>query len=172
MTDSHRTIEARPAGEADLVHLRRALALALEAERRGDLPVGAVVTLAGEVIAEAGNGVLVPAYHPGRHAETEAMARVPVALWPRAREMTCYTTLEPCLMCAGSLLLHGVGRVVFGSTDAEGGAGPVLAHLPRYYAGGRGTPRWAGPVAPEACDPLFDRARARFDSLPCGRDHF
>ncbi|HYE14256.1 MAG TPA: nucleoside deaminase [Pyrinomonadaceae bacterium] len=156
----------------DLEHVNRAVRFALEAEAAGNLPIGAVITLGGEVVAGAGNAVLAPVYHPGRHAEIEALRLVPPALWPRAREMTCYTTLEPCVMCMGALLLHGVGRVVFGSTDAEGGAGPVLAHLPRYYAGGRGAPRWVGPVAPEACDPLFDRARARFDSLPCGRDHF
>ena len=146
--------------------------MALEAERAGNLPVGAVVALGGEVVAEGGNSVVVPLYHPGRHAETEALGRVPAELWPRGREMTCYTTLEPCVMCAGALLLHGVGRVVFGSTDAEGGAGMLLASLPPYYAGGRGVPLWVGPALPEVCDPLYARARRRFDALPCGRGHF
>ncbi|HYP53595.1 MAG TPA: nucleoside deaminase [Pyrinomonadaceae bacterium] len=158
--------------ELDIVHLRRAVELALTAEARGDLPVGAVVTLGGEVVAEAGNAVLVPAYHPGRHAETEALARVPADFWPRAREMTCYTTLEPCVMCAGALVLHGVGRVVFGALDPLGGAGPFLAHLPDYYAGGAGVPRWVGPAMPELCDPLLRRVVERFDSLPCGKGHF
>ena len=156
----------------DLKHLRRAVALALEAERRGDLPVGSVVTLGGEEIAAAGNAVLVPAYHPGRHAEIEALSRVPVDLWPRGREMTCYTTLEPCVMCAGALLLHGVGRVVFGALDPLGGAGALLAHLPAYYAGGAGVPRWIGPALPEVCDPLFRRVLERFDALPCGKSNF
>lgn len=172
MTEAQRTTEAHGADEFDLVHLRRAVALALEAERRGDLPVGAVVTLDGRVIAEAGNAVVVPAYHPGRHAETEALARVPAALWPRAREMTCYTTLEPCVMCAGALVLHGLGRVVFGALDPVGGAGPFVAHLPDYYAGGAGVPLWVGPAMPDVCDPLFRRVLSRFDSLPCGKDNF
>jgi tRNA(adenine34) deaminase len=158
--------------ETDLTHLRRAVELALEAERSGNVPVGALITLDGVVVAEAGNAVLVPDYHPGRHAETEALGRVSVELWPRAREMTCYTTLEPCVMCAGALLLHGVGRVVFGSTDPEGGAGAMLSSLPRYYAGGRGVPEWVGPILPEVCDPLYERARGRFDALPCGRGSF
>lgn len=156
----------------DLRHVRRAVALALEAESRGDLPVGAVVTLGGAVVAEAGNAVLVPAYHPGRHAETQALARVPADLWPRAREMTCYTTLEPCVMCAGALLLHGVGRVVFGALDPLGGAGMLLARLPDYYAGGAGVPAWIGPVLPQVCDPLYRRVCAHFDALPCGKNHF
>lgn len=82
------------------------------------------------VNAEAGSSILTPIYHPGRHAETEALRRVPAGLWPRGREMSCYTTLEPCVMCFGALLLHGVGRVVFGARDREGGAGALLSRLP------------------------------------------
>jgi tRNA(adenine34) deaminase len=155
----------------DLKHLHRAVHLALEAERHGNLPIGAVITMGGEVIAEAGNSILVPFYHPGRHAEMEALARVPAELWPRSREMTCYTTLEPCLMCMGALLLHGVGRVVFGALDEEGGAGEMLSHLPVYYAGGVAVPHLSGPLLPELCDALYERVVARFDSLPCGKGH-
>jgi tRNA(adenine34) deaminase len=158
--------------EADFTHMRRAIQLALEAEARGDLPVGSVVTLNDEVVAEAGNAVLVPSYHPGRHAETEALRLVPEGLWPRSREMCVYTTLEPCVMCAGALVLHGVGRVVFGARDPLGGAGALLAGLPEYYAGGAGVPAWVGPLMPELCDPLLRRVLERFDALPCGRSHF
>ena len=158
--------------EADLNFLRRAIRLAFEAEAAGNLPVGAVVTLGGRVVAEAGNAVLAPAYHPGRHAETEALRLVPEDLWPRGREMTIYTTLEPCVMCAGALLLHGVGRVVYGARDTVGGAGSLLAHLPIYYADGAGVPLWVGPLLPELCDPLFQRVLSRFDLLPCGKDSF
>jgi len=167
MTDTQTTTE-----EADLSFVRRAVRLALDAEAAGNLPVGAVVTLGGRVVAEAGNAVLAPAYHPGRHAETEALRLVPAELWPHGREMSVYTTLEPCVMCAGALLLHGVGRVVFGALDTLGGAGPLLAHLPPYYSGGAGVPRWVGPLLPEVCDPLFRRVLARFDLLPCGKSNF
>ena len=158
--------------ERDIELVRRAVARALEAERGGNLPIGSVLAVGGEVVAEAGNAVLVPVYHPGRHAEKEALARVPASLWPRGREMTCYTTLEPCVMCMGALLLHGVGRVVYGARDPEGGAGLLLAHLPRYYAGGAGVPLWLGPALADVCDPLYERSRARFDALACGRDNF
>ncbi|MCA1593953.1 MAG: nucleoside deaminase [Acidobacteria bacterium] len=153
-----------------LKHLRHAVRLALEAEEDGNLPVGAVITLGGEVVAEACNSVLKPHYNPGGHAEVLALRRVPAQLWPRSREMTCYTTLEPCVMCMGALLLHGVGQVVFGARDAEGGAGVVLPHLPVYYAGGACVPAWTGPLMPEACDALYLRLKARFDELPCGRN--
>lgn len=158
--------------EQDMYHLHRAVQLALEAERLGNLPIGAVITLDGVVVAEAGNAVLVPHYHPGRHAEMEALKHVPAKLWPLSRAMTCYTTLEPCTMCTGALLLHGIGRVVFGTTDTEGGGGRLLAHLPDYYAGGAGVPLWVGPMLPELCDALYARAKDRFDALPCGRDQF
>ena len=158
--------------DVDFYFMRRAIQLALESEARGDLPVGAIVTLGGEAVAEAGNAVLVPFYHPGRHAETEALARVPASLWPRSRELTVYTTLEPCVMCAGALLLHGIGRVVFGARDPAGGAGALLLSLPAYYEGGAGVPRWHGPLMPELCDPLFRRVLERFDRLPCGKDNF
>ena len=157
---------------ADFAHMRRAIHLALEAEARGDLSVGSVVTLNEEVVAEAGNAVLVPSYHPGRHAETEALRLLPASLWPRARELTVYTTLEPCVMCAGALILHGVGRVVYGARDPLGGAGALLACLPEYYAGGAGVPLWEGPLMPELCDPLLRRVVERFDSLPCGKENF
>ncbi len=159
-------------GMKDDGYLLRAVHLALEAERVGNLPVGAVITLDDRIIAEGASAVLVPSFHPGRHAEVEALRAVPDALWPRRRSMTCYTTLEPCVMCAGALVLHGVGRVVYGSSDAEGGAGGLLSHLPRYYAGGAGVPAWVGPALPEICDPLYARARSRFDALPCGRNSF
>ncbi len=159
------------ATDQDINHLRRAVSLALEAERMGNLPIGAVITLDDNMSAEAGNALLAPHYNPGRHAEIEALRRVPEALWPRAREMTCYTTLEPCVMCMGTLLLHGVGRVIFGAEDREGGGGQMLSRLPRYYAGGDCTPLWVGPLLSEVCDPLYERVNLRFDALPCGRNY-
>lgn len=157
-------------GEAHLVHLRRALRLALEAEAAGNLPVGAVITLDNRVIAEAGNAILRPSYYPGGHAEVESLRRVPAHLWSRAREMTCYTTLEPCVMCMGAILLHGVRRVVYGSSDREGGAGQVLPHLPAYYTRGDApVPEWLGPLLPDLCDALYERVKEKFDALPCGK---
>jgi tRNA(adenine34) deaminase len=156
--------------DEDQKHLERAVHLALEAERLGNLPIGAVVTLEGRVIAEAGNSILVPHYHPGRHAEMEALGRVPVELWPRSREMTLYTTLEPCLMCMGAMLLHGIGRIVFGARDTEGGASEILSHLPIYYTDGVAVPQLSGPHLPKVCDALYERVIARFDNLPCGKN--
>ena len=129
--------------------IERSVALALEAEARGDLPVGSLITLAGEVLAEGSARTVSEGYQPRRHAEQEALARVDTEAWPRAAEMTCYTTLEPCLMCFGSLLLCGIGRIVFGAADRLGGASFVFGSMPPYYTQRRGLPEWVGPVLPE-----------------------
>jgi tRNA(adenine34) deaminase len=152
----------------DITYIRRAVRIALDSERAGNPPVGALIVVAGSVIAEGASSIIKPRYEPGRHAEIEALRKVPVDLWHRGREMTCYSTLEPCLMCFGSLLLHGVGRIVFGAIDREGGAHSILDHLPQYYAGG-GVPKWIGPILSEECDPLYERVNVLFDLLPCGR---
>jgi tRNA(adenine34) deaminase len=156
----------------DLIHLRRAIELALETEIQGNVPVGSVITLQGEVIAEGANTMLMPQYNPIWHAEMTTLSKVPVELWPRAREMTCYSTLEPCIMCTGTLLLHGFGRVVFGSSDIDVGGTAILSHLPRYYDGGSGVPEWNGPCFAEECDPLRQRVHERFAKMPVGSDNF
>ncbi len=148
--------------------MNRAIELALQSERQGNIPVGCVITLDAQIIAEGQSLVLEPTYNPGRHAEVTALRAVDDKLWPRAREMTCYSTLEPCVMCAGTLLLHGVGRVVFGAYDTLGGAGCILDHLPPYYDEG-GVYEWEGPLMPERCDPLYERADEIFADLPVGR---
>ena len=153
----------------DTEYISRAIQIALDAERRGNLPVGAVIALDDMVVAEAGSSILVPVYHPGRHAEMEALRNIPVELWPRSRDMTCYSTLEPCVMCFGALLLHGIGRVVFGAEDKRGGAKTILNHLPEYYADGIGVPLWIGPVMAKECDELYGRVAERFDQLLCGK---
>ncbi len=96
--------------------MHRAIELALLAEQEGNLPVGAVITLDGEVVAEGRSAIWVPKFDATRHAEMEALRAVPTDLWFSSEEMSLYTTLEPCLMCFGSILLHRVGRVVFGSS--------------------------------------------------------
>lgn len=153
-------------GAVDRQHLDRAIALALRAESQGNLPVGAVIARGEQVVAEAGNQLLVPHFDPGGHAETTALRAVPTHAWAHAAELTCYTTLEPCLMCTGSLLLHGIRRVVFGALDPDGGGRFVLPHLPPYYA--PRTMTWIGPADATRCDPLYQRVLQGFAHLPCG----
>ncbi|MBP3191380.1 nucleoside deaminase [Natronogracilivirga saccharolytica] len=148
----------------DIEFLKKAAKIAREAEDSGNIPVGALITFEGKIISEGKNAVQNPDFHPGRHAEMEALRNVPVHLWPKSRQMTCYTTLEPCVMCFGSLILHRIGRVVYGAADPEGGARYLTEHLPGYYSR-REVPEFCGPLLPELCDPLYLRAAEKFNRL-------
>jgi tRNA(adenine34) deaminase len=154
---------------ADRTFLRRAMQLALQAEREGNLPIGAVIALDGAIIAEGYNHIWAPVPAHTRHAEMEALRVVDPSLWPRAAEMSLYTTLEPCMMCAGAILLHKVGRVVFGAGDDYGGMPLVAAHLPPYFQAARAAIRWEGPALPEECGALFAQAMALIAARGEGR---
>lgn len=154
--------------ERDEHFVRQAMRLALEAEIKGNLPVGAVIVLDGEVIAEGPNELLVPVFDPARHAEIVAISNVEKSLWPKAKDMEVFTTLEPCVMCFSTMLLHGIGRIVYGATDERGGASFIIDHLPPYYAGGRGVPIFEGPALQGECAPLYHRCDEAFSKLPCG----
>jgi tRNA(adenine34) deaminase len=144
----------------DNLFMHRAIELALLAEKEGNLPVGVVISLDGEVVAEGRSAIWVPKFDATRHAEIEALRAVPADLWKSSDEMSLYTTLEPCLMCFGSILLHGIGRVVFGSSDSYGGASSVLGCLPPYFQERFEDTQWLGPIMPSECDPLHERLLA------------
>ncbi len=131
-----------------------------------NLPIGCVIALDEHIIGQGGNSVIHPHYTPIRHAEMEAIQSVSCDLWPRAKEMTLYTTLEPCIMCLSTIILHGIGRVVFGAYDPKGGGSTILKSLPPYYATG-GVPTMIGPVSPERFDKYYDLTARMFDELPC-----
>lgn len=141
----------------DLSFLREAIRLAQETERRGNLPIGAVIALDGKIIARGMNLIWQPTTALTRHAEMEALRNVPPNLWSRSREMTLFTTLEPCIMCAGAILLHHMGCIVYGATDPEGGVAASLDSLPPYFKREFALIQWKGPVLPSECDPIYSR---------------
>jgi len=143
---------------ADRTWLDRVHALALHAESEGNLPIAAVVVHRGELVAASPNRSLEPTVHPGRHAEVEALREVPEELFASPGELTVYASLEPCLMCFGALVLHRVGRVVFGARDPKGGAVGLLPYLPAYVRAKAEAIDWRGPVDPDRFDPLATRA--------------
>jgi tRNA(adenine34) deaminase len=143
--------------QEDVLFFKRAIDLALAAEKQGNLPVGAVITLDGRIISEGQNAIWQPNWSPKRHAEIEALHTVPDHLWDRASEMTLYTTLEPCLMCLGTILLYRIGRVLYGASDRWGGASGVAGHMPDAFEQLMSGAQWLGPVYARECDPLSER---------------
>lgn len=144
--------------DRDLKHLRHAVRLAWEAQQAGNLPIGALVGLDGAEVAEGKNSIWVPEPDFTRHAEMEALRAVSPELWSRSKEMTLYTTLEPCLMCTGAIVGHRIGRVVFGATDRGGGASCVFGRLSPFYEARLQALEWVGPALPEECDELYEMA--------------
>ena len=143
--------------ESDVSFFTQAIRLAGEAEKRNNLPIGAVVSFEGNIIAEGQNAIWYPKYNQNRHAEIEALRNVPDHLWESSRDLTLYTTLEPCLMCLGAILLHNIGRVMYGSSDYYGGASQVIGQMPAAFEERISRTEWVGPVYPSECDQLFER---------------
>lgn len=100
----------------------QALELAREAERAGEVPVGAVVVLDGAVIGRGRNSPIALA-DPTAHAEILALREAAASIRNyRLEGATLYTTLEPCVMCAGALVAARIARLVFGARDLRFGA--------------------------------------------------
>ena len=111
--------------------MRRALDLAREAAKAGEVPVGAVVTIGDEVIAEARNAMRGSS-DPTAHAEMEAIRAAAVRLGTsRLDECTLWVTLEPCAMCAAAISLARIKALRFAAEDPKGGG---VVHGARIYA--------------------------------------
>ena len=116
--------------DADELFMRRAIALAKEAEEIDEVPVGAVAVRDGVIIAEAYN-TRESSKCATHHAEILAIERACAALggW-RLPGVTLYVTMEPCLMCAGAIVNARIERVVFGAKDFRFGAYGSLIDIP------------------------------------------
>ena len=111
--------------------MRLALDEARAAAADGEVPVGAVVTKGGEVLAVARNRMRAD-NDPTAHAEMAAMRAAAAALGaPRLDGCDLWATLEPCAMCAGAMALARLRRLYFAASDPKGGA---VMHGPRLFA--------------------------------------
>ena len=117
------------ATDAELDAMELALTLARDAATAGEVPVGAVVLRAGEVIAARRNE-REATNDPTAHAEVLALrdAASVVGSW-NLSGCTLVVTLEPCPMCAGAILNSRVSRLVFGAADPKAGATGTLYNL-------------------------------------------
>jgi tRNA(Arg) A34 adenosine deaminase TadA len=111
--------------------MRRALDLAAEAEAAGEVPVGAVITRADEILAEARNAMR-GTLDPTAHAEIVAIRAAAEALGqPRLDGCTLWVTLEPCAMCAAAASLARLDAVRYGADDPKGGG---VVHGARVFS--------------------------------------
>lgn len=113
----------------ELAFMRAALDEARLALAAGEVPVGAVVVRAGEIIGR-GHNQPVSGHDPTAHAEIQALRSAGAALGNyRLEDCDLYVTLEPCAMCSGAMLHARVRRVLFGAPDPKTGAAGSVVDL-------------------------------------------
>ena len=110
------------AEQTDEEFMRAALELAREARERGEVPVGAVVVLDGEIVGRGFNQP-VSLNDPTAHAEIVALRQAGREIGNyRLPGSTMYVTIEPCQMCVGAMVHARVARVVYGTPEPKAGA--------------------------------------------------
>ncbi len=110
--------------------MRLALDAAARAAAAGEVPVGAVVTRDGQVVAVSANRMRALG-DPTAHAEMEAIRTALAALGTgRLDGCDLWVTLEPCAMCVGAIAHTRIDRLYYGAGDEKGGA---VAHGPRFF---------------------------------------
>ena len=144
--------------------MREALKLAREARAVGEVPVGAVVVLGDQLLGKGKNQIETLG-DPTAHAEILAIGAAANALGePRLTGATLYTTLEPCIMCSGAIVLARLERVVYAAEDPRAGACGSLYDIPRDPRLNHRAVVLGGLLADEACFLL----RSFFDDLRSG----
>ncbi|WP_174875513.1 tRNA adenosine(34) deaminase TadA [Vogesella oryzae] len=124
---SHAPVRPLPSREAQQSFMAEALALAAEAARHGEVPVGAVVVQHDRIIGRGYNRP-VASHDPSAHAEMLALREAAAHIGNyRLHGCQLYVTLEPCAMCAGAILHSRLDHVLYGAAEARtGAAGSVL----------------------------------------------
>ena len=114
---------------SDDVYIREALIEASKAAELGQVPIGAIIVYQGEIIARAHN-LRESTADPTAHAELLALREAArVRQHWRLNTAVLYTTLEPCPMCAGAMVLARIARVVYGAPDPKAGAAGTLMNI-------------------------------------------
>ena len=117
-------------------YMRQALEVGARVAARGEVPVGAVITLGDEIIAEARNAMRGN-LDPTAHAEMVAIRHAATRLGqPRLDGCTLWVTLEPCAMCAAAIALSRIDALRFGAEDPKGGGvinGPRIFSQPTCH---------------------------------------
>jgi tRNA(adenine34) deaminase len=114
------------------IFMQEALLEARKALAKGEIPVGAVVVLEGEIIGR-GHNLRETEHDPTAHAEIMALREAggKLGTW-RLAGAVLYVTLEPCPMCAGALVQARLDKVVYGADDPKAGAAGTLLNIPQF----------------------------------------
>ncbi|MDO8953478.1 MAG: tRNA adenosine(34) deaminase TadA [Gammaproteobacteria bacterium] len=113
----------------DQVFMQHALSLAQKAQAAGEVPVGAVIVLDNEIIAEGYNQP-ISHHDPSAHAEMQAIRQAAKKLGNyRLLNTTLYVTLEPCMMCLGAMVHARVKRLVYAASEPKAGVIHSAAQL-------------------------------------------
>jgi tRNA(adenine34) deaminase len=151
------TPDAQATLERHRAWMTQAIALAAEAGSRGEIPVGAIVVNdQNEAIATGVNRRETDG-DPTAHAEIVALRAAGRALgsW-RLDRCTLYVTLEPCLMCAGAIVMARLGLLVYGADDLKAGAVRSIINLPDCAASNHAVPTIGG-ILEAPCRDLLQR---------------
>jgi len=115
--------------DQDQQFMSAALAEARRAEAEGEVPVGAIAVCGGQIVG-AGHNQPIGLNDPTAHAEILAIRSAASHLKAyRLATVSIYVTLEPCVMCAGAIVLARIPLVVFGAPDPKAGAVISIAQL-------------------------------------------
>lgn len=116
--------------EQDIAWMQEALLLADQAEQLGEVPVGAVVVLDGQIIGRGFNAPISQA-DPSAHAEIQALRQAARHLANyRLPEAELYVTLEPCSMCAGAIVHARIKRLIYAASEPKAG---VVASQQQFF---------------------------------------
>ena len=139
----------------DASFMEQALALAREAAREGEVPVGCVIVRKGEIVGR-GRNRREKDKSALAHAEVEAIAQANRTLggW-RLWECTLYVTLEPCPMCAGGIISARIPEIYYGAKDRDFGACGSILNL--FEENFRHHPKIVGHILEEPCGDLLRR---------------
>jgi len=147
--------------EVDQGFIREALVEAAKAAQIGEVPIGALIVFEEKIIARAHN-LKETTGDPTAHAEILAL-RIAAQLrqgW-RLSGSTLYTTLEPCPMCAGAMVMARIGRLVYGAQDQKAGSAGTLMNIVQDERLNHKIEITAGVLGTECSDILKDFFRKR-----------
>ena len=154
-------LDSPPDADVDRRWMRAALEEARAAGARGEVPIGALVVLEGELLASAGNAS-VAEHDPSGHAEVRALRAAAAHVRNyRLPGGVLYVTVEPCIMCIGAALHARLARVVYGCADPKGGAAGSVVDLSAEPRLNHRLAISAGVLADESRTLLQDFFRAR-----------